>query len=134
MRRDQVVEAEDLALTDNRDLTANREDRERLGQADRLGAQARQVAPELPEIAAQLVQKETRERLDCPDLQEEWEVLVPWALRARKEHKVPRVKKERMVIPGCLVKQDLREMWERWAQKDTGEARENLAVLAYVDL
>lgn len=129
-----MVEAGDLALTDNRDLTANSEDRERLGQADRLGAQARQVAPELPEKAAQVVQKETRESLDCQDLQEEWEVLVPWALRVRKEHKAPRVKKERMVIPACLVKQDLREMWESQAPKDTGEARENLAERACVDL
>jgi len=134
VRLDQVAEAGDLALADNRDLTANPEDKERSGEVDHLEVQARQVALELPERAAKMVQKETRENLDCQDLQGEWEVSVRWALRVRKEHKAPRVKRELMAIPACLVKQDLREMWEPQAPKDTGEVRENLADPVYVDL
>jgi len=52
---DLVVETGDLVLPDNRDLTVNPENRESPGRADRLEPQARQVALELPEIAAKMV-------------------------------------------------------------------------------
>lgn len=89
---------------------------------------------ELPEIVARMVQKETRANLDCQDLQGKWELLVPSVVRVRREGKAPRVKRELLAIPAWLVRQDLREVWEQQAPKDTGEARETLGDLVYLDL